>query len=336
MNYQITIDGDICRWGYSKQWLREELAKYKGKHVDLRISSLGGDAGHGLDMRQQLADHGDVTVYLTGFIASAATVIAMGAKRICMSKYAMFLVHKCSNFVDAWGYYNADQMTELIQQLESSKRENDKLDVILAQVYADRCKKKVGDILDVLKKAEWLTAEEALNYGFIDEITEADSGKINFTDDLRSKFCAYGLPTPQFEIAEDAPKSMLAQILNAIRSLTSCKPTQNHVEPEPEPQPEPVMNQTTAYAALMAAIAVDSLQASADGSVTLTQAQLEKLEAAISQLNASLEERNQTVADLNQKVEELKQMPADTTQQAHQDAETYMSTDEVYNLIKDI
>ena len=142
MNYQLTLDAFIGPWAYSKQYVRNVLSGYADKHVDAKISSLGGNLDHGLDIRQQFIDHGDVTVYLSGFVASAATVIAMGAKKIVMSRYAMFLVHKCSNFIDAWGSYNADQMQQLIDELEANKKENDKIDVVLANMYAAKCKKK--------------------------------------------------------------------------------------------------------------------------------------------------------------------------------------------------
>ena len=34
------------------------------------------------------------------------------------------------------------------------------------------CKKKVDEILPILKEGRWLTAQEALEYGFIDEIID--------------------------------------------------------------------------------------------------------------------------------------------------------------------
>ncbi|MBQ7690481.1 MAG: ATP-dependent Clp protease proteolytic subunit, partial [Muribaculaceae bacterium] len=93
MNYQIIIDDYIGDWlsDTDKQSVRRKLDSYKGKHVDVKISSLGGSLDDGLDIRQQFIDHGDVTAYLHGFVASAATVIAMGAKKIVMGKYALFL-----------------------------------------------------------------------------------------------------------------------------------------------------------------------------------------------------------------------------------------------------
>ena len=114
MTYNINIDDYIGRWGYSKQYIRNQLAGLKGKPVNVRISSLGGSVEHGLDIRQQFLDHGEVTAYLYGLVASSATIAALGAKKVCISKYCMFLVHKVSNWVDAWGQMNADQIQQLI------------------------------------------------------------------------------------------------------------------------------------------------------------------------------------------------------------------------------
>ena len=53
MNYQLILDYTIGNCGYTKQYVRSALAAYKGKHVDVKITSLGGDLDHGLDIRQQ-------------------------------------------------------------------------------------------------------------------------------------------------------------------------------------------------------------------------------------------------------------------------------------------
>ena len=165
MQYQLIIDYTIGEYGYSMQYIRSVLDRYRGQHVDVKISSLGGDVAHALDIRQQFIDHGDVTVYYTGFSASAATVIATGAKKIVMSKYALILVHKCSLFVDAWGRYNADEMADLMQHLTTAKQDAEKTDVILANIYAKRCGKPVSDILAILKEGKWLNADDALALG---------------------------------------------------------------------------------------------------------------------------------------------------------------------------
>lgn len=194
MTYHLIIDDIIGVWGYSKQWVARELAKYQGQHVDVKISSRGGDLDHGLDIRRQFIDHGDVTVHICGMTASAATVIATGAKKVVMSPGAFFLVHKCSNMIDLWGSYNADQMQAIIDDLTQNKKENDRIDAVLAQLYAKRCGKKVEEIAAVLKAGEWLSPQQALEWGFVDEISqEAADIKLDYRPEMRAKLNAVGL-----------------------------------------------------------------------------------------------------------------------------------------------
>lgn len=193
MEYNLSIDSHIGPWGYSKNYIRSQMSGFKNKPVNVRISSLGGSVDDALDIRQQFLDHGNVTCYLFGYVASAATILATGAKKTCMSKYAFYLIHKVSNWVDAWGNYNADQIQQLIDDLKANKLENDKMDLVLANLYANKCKKKVDDILPILKEGRWLTAQEALEYGFIDEIVEEGS-KLNFDDSMKTKFNMFHLP----------------------------------------------------------------------------------------------------------------------------------------------
>lgn len=310
MTYQLIIDYAIGMFGFSKQYVRKELSKFKGKHVDVLISSLGGDLDHGLDIRQQFLDHGDVTVYLSGFVASAATVIAMGAKRIVMSKYAMFLVHKCSNFIDAWGAYNADQMQQLIEQLEANKKENDKIDVVLANMYAAKCKKKVSEILDILKEGRWLSAQEALDFGFIDEISEfADDQKSNLTPEMLEKFNAFGLSTAGLEVAtipsEQPRKSLLGKIVESIfpqkENGASDKNTLSSTITQPEMK-------TYKFAGVNTLLKIDTgLTPDNDGDVTVSAEQMESINNHIETLAADVDAKDKTIADNAKEIADLKE-----------------------------
>ncbi len=313
MTYNLTIDDFIGAWGYSKQYVRKELSSYKGKHVDVKISSLGGDLDHGLDIRQQFIDHGDVTVYISGFVASAATVIAMGAKRIVMSKYAMFLVHKCSNFIEAWGSYNADQMQQLIDELEANKKENDKIDVVLANMYAAKCGKKVSEILSILKDGRWLTAEEALDYGFVDELTDMESSKMNFTPELRSKFNAIGISTAGLEIS-----------------------------PEPQSKQQPKMK-SYKFSAIDSLLKLDAgLTPDNDGYVSVEAAQMETINNTIDTLTAEskalkkdLDDAQSKIAQLEEQIKNLKEAPGDATDDIEDGAdEQKLTSIDLYNSVK--
>lgn len=324
MTYQLIIDYNIGSWGYSKQYVRNVLAGYKGKHVDVKISSLGGDLDHALDIRQQFLDHGDVTVYLSGFVASAATVIAMGAKRIVMGKYAMFLVHKCSNFVDAWGAYNADQMQQLIEQLEANKKENDKIDVVLANMYASRCNKKVPDILAILKEGRWLNADEALGYGFVDEIAEPEGErKLNLTPDLSRKFNALGLSTAGLENATASPdqtrKGMLDKIVGSIFPAKKAAEEKSG-NPTITPINTPKM-ETKKFSAVDRLLKLDvGLVADNDGYVSVKAGEMEQIDLRLDSLekdasakDATIKANEKKIAELEEQVKNLKNAPGDDT-----------------------
>lgn len=347
MDYQLIIDYTIGCWGYSKQYVRSILAGYKGKHIDVKISSYGGDLDHGLDIRQQFVDHGDVTVHIHGFTASAATVIAMGAKKVCMSRYAMFLVHKCSNFIDVWGNLNADEMQKLIEDLTENKKENDKIDVVLANLYAARCKKKVSEILDVLKAGRWLTAQEALDYGFIDEIEDEPAGKAPVIDAaLKSKLNAFGLGTDGLDAAPSSEReSLFAKIKTSLfgpRNAASAE--ENDGAPSATVEEEgnlnsnsnsTAMKKITLAAAIAAVLAVESVEVSDDGTVKIKEADFGKLSSKLDELTAQIDKKDAEIEQLKKDVKALEDAPADTTDDIKDDAgEAKVSAADMYNSIK--
>ena len=342
MNYNLIIDDHIGKYGFSKQYVKEVLAKYTDQHVDVKISSLGGDLNHGLDIRQQFLDHGDVTVYFSGFVASAATIIALGAKRICMSKHAFMLVHKCSNFIDAWGSYNADQMQELIDQLTQNKKENDKIDVVIAQLYAEKCGKSINEILDILKKEEWLTADEALEYGFVDEIVDTpDMQKTNFTAELAVKFNRIGLPTGGFE-PKQQENSVLDKILSAIRSLQ-----QKLAEPATQPS-QPIFSvMDFNFKNVAALLGIEALATTEDGQVNITTDQMQAIENRIAELVQNLADRDNTIAErdssiaeLTAQIDALNKQPGDSTSEGVSSSETpdnsFNNSQSLFNSVKSI
>lgn len=307
MTYNINIDDYIGRWGYSKQYIRNQLAGLKGKPVNVRISSLGGSVEHGLDIRQQFLDHGDVTAYLYGLVASSATIAALGAKKVCISKYCMFLVHKVSNWVDAWGQMNADQIQELIDDLKENKLQNDKFDLVLAQMYANKCNKQIDEILDTLKAGRWLTAQEALEYGFVDEIIEdAKEDKVNlasFTDKLN----VLGFPAlPQMDNEEDKESGWFQRIMEKLDAFSPLLKSENSTH---------LINliMKKDYQKVNAILNVEGLEFDKEGKVTLTEAQVKALNEKVDALEKEASDKQAEVDDLTKQVDNLKKADGDDT-----------------------
>lgn len=246
MTKEIIIDSYIGPGYYSKQYVRAMLANEKNKDVTIKISSLGGDLDHAVDIHDQFAEHGNVTVEFNGFNASSATIISLGAAKVKISCNSYYLIHKVASWVDEWGYMNDDDLDKLITELEAEKDENKKITLNVARMYVNRTGKSTKEILDLMKKESWLTAEEALEWGFVDEIYEPKT-KVNHLENSRmvALISAAGFPLPdrkfqksntmsdkKTEFAKDE-KSLKAW----INSVFGISPKENNqVTDDPEDQ----------------------------------------------------------------------------------------------------
>lgn len=200
MKYDIYINADIG-WPISYEYVRSELSKLEGQDVNVYVSSLGGSLVHALKIRRLFIDHGRVTCHLHGFVASAATILATGAKRVLMGRHALYLAHLNSLPVDLWGYHNTEDIERAIEELQNNKLDLDKIDSTVAGIYAARGSKTAEEFHAIMAKGLWLNAEEVLALGLADELAEDDSTTFaaasaqgGYSAALRSKIAAYGLP----------------------------------------------------------------------------------------------------------------------------------------------
>ena len=315
MDFTIDIDGTIGAYGYSKQYVRMVLEENRNRPVNVRINSLGGSLDDALDMAARFNNHGNVTVWMFGYCASAATVASLGAKKVVIDENAFYLVHKVSNWVDVWGTLNADQMAEVIADLEKNKKDNEKMDLVLAHMYAKKSGKSADDIMQVLKEAAWLNATEAKEWGFVDEIGKG----LTYSPSIENKLNAYGLPLPTPKRKEPANKiaSAFSKIFNNQKvmlknflNLNSLLKVEGLEDKE------------------------NSVQMSVE-QVTAIDNQLKENSAEIERLNATIAERENTIKELTEKVAALEKQPGDYTKQVEPQVENVNAAD-LFNLVKDL
>lgn len=181
-NEEVTIDiqGEIggSWWseGVTLDSVKEQLgniAKEQKKTVCVKINSLGGDVDEALAIYELLVKMGDrVSTECYGRCASAATIIAMAGAKRRMSRYALFLIHKCWSGVVG----NENVLEEVLEEQRA-------INSRLVAIYTDRTGAKKEDIEALMERnngdGAWLNAEECMQYGFISEeitATAADSG----------------------------------------------------------------------------------------------------------------------------------------------------------------
>lgn len=299
MNYDIYINSSIG-WPFSADYVRGELNKCKKKPCNVYISSLGGAVIDALQIRQMFVEHGDVTVHLHGFVASAATIIAMGAKKIVMGEFALFLMHRCSNWVDTWGQMNAEEIADAIKKLEASKNALETIDQTVANIYAARCGKKVKDVAEWMKDAIWLNADDCKQRGLVDEVCKDEEHPV-ITNALKGEILACGFPVPENRQEKDADLS-LRSFLEGIRSLFASRSATNT-------QTTKDMNtEIKDYKNVLEAIKADSITTS-DGKAVLSDEQMNALDTRLSTLSA-LEKEN---AELKARVSALEKNDGEET-----------------------
>ena len=204
----IVIDGYIGPYGYSKQFIRNELAGQSKNPVLIKISSLGGSVDDALSIYDQFIEHGNVTVELSAFVASSATLVSLGAKTVRMNENSFYLIHKAMNWVDEWGKMNEDEIEALISKLEAQKQQLAKVTLQLAKMYVKKTGKTLDQVIGLMKQETWLTAEEAKDWGFADEVF-SPAVAVNYLDNLQmvAMITSNGFPEPPRKIHSNQPAS---------------------------------------------------------------------------------------------------------------------------------
>lgn len=149
----------------SAQYVKSELDKYKGKPVTVRINSPGGSVFEGQSIYNMLRRHGaEITVSIDSLAASAGSFIAMAGDKIEIAENAFVMIH------NAWSitFGNKDDHQKAVELL-------DKIDSTIVDTYHARTggKSTRENIVDWMNAETWMTAKEAVERGFADNIGQA-------------------------------------------------------------------------------------------------------------------------------------------------------------------
>lgn len=135
--------------------------------LNVHINSPGGDVFEGRAIMAALAAfRGKTVAKIDALCASAATSIALACNEIEMSDGAFFMIHNASGM--AWG--DKTVLRETANVLE-------KIEGVIVNDYISRTGKDEQEIRDLMQAETWFTAQEALDFGFVDRITEKSIAK---------------------------------------------------------------------------------------------------------------------------------------------------------------
>ncbi|HJP63200.1 MAG TPA: head maturation protease, ClpP-related [Mucilaginibacter sp.] len=153
----------------SSLFIQSQLEAAAGQDVEVHISSVGGSAFDAIAIYDLLKKYpGNVVTYIDALAASAASIVAMAGQQIIMSKYALLMIHK--PMVGSGG--NADELLKDVQMLNVVQSR-------LARIYMDKTGLDEITVNSLINAVTWMTADQALDLGFIDQVENYQEPIIN-------------------------------------------------------------------------------------------------------------------------------------------------------------
>ena len=294
--YDLYLTGTVG-WSITAGYVKYVLDNSKGKPVTVAISSLGGFVDTGLQIYELFKNHGDVTVEFLGMSASSATFMAMGAKTIKMAKNALILIHNSMTWVGEYGSRNKEQIDECIKRLKFQRDQLSTIDDILAQIYADRNGKSVEDVKAKMKVAAWIKAADAVDFGIVDEIIEAEkvegSASNKITNSIINEMGLPPLPSGfNPESGEDSPAGALQKAMELLKGLRNSFANNQDSK------------MIKIFASVMALLAIkDGFQPNEQGE---TQDQMKKIDDQLKSQNDACVAAKTTIDKMKDEIQKLK------------------------------
>jgi ATP-dependent protease ClpP protease subunit len=161
----VSSDAETEYWGgVSPEAFSRALSGMTGP-VSLRINSPGGDVFAARAMAAAMRDYsGEITAYVDGYAASAASLIAVSASRALMADGAFMMIHKAWTFAIG----NSADLVTTAALLE-------KIDGTLAETYARKSGGNVEEFAQKMADETWYSAQEAVDAGLADGLQNASA-----------------------------------------------------------------------------------------------------------------------------------------------------------------
>lgn len=184
---EIDVRGDIIgnddKWIYD--WLEWDstcpndiknalLTMPADDKLIVNVNSGGGSVMAGQEIYSLLHGRQDVEIHIQSLAGSAASVIAM-ANTCKMSPVATIMIHNVSMSGVSGDYHDMQKNAEVLKTMNSA----------LAEAYVTKTGKTKDEILKMMDKETWITASQALEMGFIDEVEELQTQMTNSINGIR-------------------------------------------------------------------------------------------------------------------------------------------------------
>lgn len=146
-----------------------------GGPITVRIDSPGGDVVAASVIRSIMSDYpAPITVRIDGMAASAAVIVAMAGQKVRIMDTAYMMIHDPAVVV-FMAMLDIETLSRLHDQLKAIKTG-------IADTYAQRTGMSPDRISKMMADETWMSAKEAVGFGFATEIIEGGQKPATMTN----------------------------------------------------------------------------------------------------------------------------------------------------------
>lgn len=269
------------------------------------------------------------------------------------------LIHNASNTVFEWGSANKEELDRIIEKYQKMRKDLDTIDKVIGSIYAKKTGKSLEECMNKMTSAAWLSPQDCLDFGLIDEIRKDPEETQNVVNNRKSYLNLnkeYGLPSfpasATLSAKEGPTQTLLQKTVQVVKSVFHNKSAQTTDK-----------QMIKIFKNVMDLLKVDGFNPANDDSVSVTQdqmktiddrlgeqaakiadlqksfddqkAQLEKANADLTKAQDDLKKANETIENLKKAPgEESPEMPA--TNNANNEDNFLDECKKQYELIKDL
>ena len=175
-----------------------------GEQIDVLINSGGGYVMAGQEIYSALQGNPNVSIEIQSLAGSAASVIAMsGHSRI--SPVGMIMIHNVSGRSEG-DYHDMQKSAEILKNMNAA----------MANAYVQKTGMDRAEVLRLMDKETWLTANQCVEMGFCDEIMGEEEEPMLMTASLGLQVTPDMIEKAKAEMAQQKELEELREITNIL------------------------------------------------------------------------------------------------------------------------
>lgn len=202
--------------GVSSKGLKAEIDAVQADTINVYINSNGGDVAEAIAICSALSRNpAKVHTYCDGFACSAASVIFCAGDQRTMGKLGLLMIHNCS--VYNWGPMNADALRKMADDA-------DKINQASITMYKAVTGMGEEEIQKLMDAETWMTAEEAVKYGFATDIADDEESDEGASQSAMAAIHQRILEAPAETLLEARISAIDAKMDNLLSALAESEP----------------------------------------------------------------------------------------------------------------